>query len=52
LLRLHRSQHQRNLNTRGQGFDERVLIVNRRTGRGLNAEYAEAFELERYGSDD
>ncbi|MES2026982.1 MAG: PIG-L family deacetylase [Pseudomonadota bacterium] len=52
LLRLHRSQHQRNLNTRGQGFDERVLAVNRKTGRELDAEYAEAFELERYGSDD
>lgn len=49
LLRLHASQHQRNLNTRGQGFDERVLAVNRRTGSGLNAEYAEAFELECYG---
>lgn len=52
LLRLHRSQHQRNLNTRGQGFDERVLTVNRKTGRELDAEYAEAFELERYGTDD
>ena len=52
LLRLHASQHQRNLNTRAQGFDERVLAVNRRTGSGLNAEYAEAFELERYGPED
>lgn len=52
LLRLHASQHQRNLNTRAQGFDERVLAVNRRTGQGLNAEYAEAFELERYAPED
>lgn len=52
LLRLHASQHQRNLNTRAQGFDERVLAVNRRTGSGLNAAYAEAFELEHYGPED
>ena len=25
LLRFHSSQHQRNLNTRGKGFDERIL---------------------------
>lgn len=50
LLRLHASQHQRNLNTRGHGFDERVLAVNRRTAATLNldTEYAEAFELERW----
>ncbi len=50
LLRLHASQHQRNLNTRGHGFDERVLAVNRSTARtlGLNSEYAEAFEIERW----
>ncbi|ABR90583.1 Uncharacterized conserved protein [Janthinobacterium sp. Marseille] len=51
LLRLHASQQQRNLNTRAQGFDERVLAVNRKTGQGLNAEYAEAFELEPYGTE-
>ena len=50
LLRLHASQQQRNLNTRAQGFDERVLAVNRKTGLGLHAEYAEAFELEAYGT--
>lgn len=50
LLRLHASQHQRNLNTRGHGFDERVLAVNRATARalGLADEYAEAFELQRW----
>ena len=47
LLRCHQSQHQRNLNTRGYGFDERILRVNRRSaaelpGRGA---YAEVFEL-------
>jgi hypothetical protein len=49
MLRLHRSQHERNLNTRGQGFDERVLAVNRQAGLDLNAAYAEVFELERFG---
>ncbi len=47
LLRFHDSQHQRNLNTRGHGFDERILAENRRTARelGLKEPYAEAFEL-------
>lgn len=49
LLRLHRSQHQRNLNTRGQGFDERVLAINRQAGLNLDVDYAELFELERFG---
>ena len=50
LLRLHASQHQRNLNTRGHGFDERVLAVNRSTAKTLrlSSEYAEAFEIERW----
>ena len=50
LLRLHDTQHRRNLNTRGHGFDERVLAVNRNTARALDiaAPYAEAFELERW----
>lgn len=52
LLRLHASQQQRNLNTRAQGFDERVLAVNRKTGLSVDADYAEAFELERYGPDE
>lgn len=48
LLRFHDSQHQRNLRTRGQGFDERVLHVNRHSARELHLEeeYAEAFEVE------
>jgi LmbE family N-acetylglucosaminyl deacetylase len=48
LLRFHRSQHQRNLNTRGHGFDERILAVNRQIARDLAtmAPYAEAFEVE------
>jgi LmbE family N-acetylglucosaminyl deacetylase len=48
LLRCHRSQHQRNLNTRGYGFDDRILGVNRDNARrlGLEDPYAEAFEIE------
>jgi LmbE family N-acetylglucosaminyl deacetylase len=48
LLRLHASQHQRNLNTRGHGFDERVLAVNRATAQSLGCieKYAEAFEIQ------
>jgi hypothetical protein len=51
LLRFHRSQHQRNLNTRGHGFDERILATNRRIAHelGLDAPYAEAFEVEVLG---
>lgn len=47
LLRFHDSQHQRNLNTRGHGFDERILAINRNIARelGIDAPYAEAFEL-------
>lgn len=50
LLRLHATQHQRNLNARGHGFDARVLAVNRDTAAalGLGGGYAEAFELERW----
>jgi LmbE family N-acetylglucosaminyl deacetylase len=49
LLRRHESQHQRNLNTRGHGFDERVLQVNRRIAEesGCTAPYAEIFEIDR-----
>jgi LmbE family N-acetylglucosaminyl deacetylase len=48
LLRFHQSQHQRNLNSRGHGFDERILSVNRQIAAELNsgAPFAEAFELE------
>lgn len=50
LLRFHDSQQQRNLRTRGAGFDDRVLQVNRQTARDLaiTEEYAEAFEIERF----
>jgi LmbE family N-acetylglucosaminyl deacetylase len=49
LLRFHDSQHQRNLRTRGHGFDDRILNVNRAIARELllKWEYAEAFEIER-----
>ena len=49
LLRLHRSQQERNLRSRGIGFDRRVLEVNRRTAQALGSPlpYAEAFELMR-----
>lgn len=50
LLRFHRSQHRRNLNIRGHGFDDRILRVNRHIARhlGLVEPYAEAFELEAF----
>ena len=52
LLRHHRSQHERNLRTRGTGFDARVLQVNRQAADALGAPmpYAEAFELMRLGA--
>lgn len=52
LLRRHRSQQERNLRTRGRGFDERVLEVNRRAARALASAqpYAEVFELLRLGT--
>lgn len=55
LLRFHRSQHARNLKTRGMGFDQRVLQVNRATAEdaktaGSCQPYAEAFELQRFGA--
>jgi LmbE family N-acetylglucosaminyl deacetylase len=48
LLRFHLSQHQRNLNTRGAGFDDRILGVNRANAArlGLAHPYAEAFEID------
>jgi len=51
LLRFHHSQQERNLKTRGHGFDERVLRVNRETAAvaQLGAPYAEVFELQRFG---
>lgn len=51
LLRFHRSQHDRNLNTRQKGFDDRILEVNRQTAAelGIPEPYAEVFELESWG---
>jgi len=51
LLRFHRSQQERNLQTRGVGFDQHVLQLNRQiaAAAGFGAPYAEAFELKRYG---
>ena len=50
LLRCHRSQQARNLRTRGSGFDDRVLAVNRQAAGSLGTPlpYAEAFELVRF----
>jgi len=50
LLRHHRSQQQRNLRTRGSGFGERVLQLNREAALrlGLAEPYAEVFELLRF----
>ncbi|MCP5546452.1 MAG: PIG-L family deacetylase [Akkermansiaceae bacterium] len=45
LLRCHRSQHERNLRSRGTGFDERILAMNRSVGNECGAACAEAFEL-------
>ncbi len=52
LLRFHQSQHQRNLNQRGYGFDERILGMNRHSAEACSLEtpYAEVFELEFYGA--
>jgi len=48
LLLLHDSQHQRNLHTRGSGFDERILGMDRDSAIQLRAgaAYTEAFEVE------
>lgn len=52
LLRCHRSQQERNLRTRGIGFDARVLEVNRRAAEDLRIRqpYAEVFQLMRLGT--
>ncbi len=55
LLRIHHSQHQRNMNSRGMGFDERILHMNNLSYKRLQkmlpnadspAKYAEVFEIE------
>jgi LmbE family N-acetylglucosaminyl deacetylase len=52
LLRFHQSQHQRNLNARGHGFDERILSMDRQNAEAWSpdAAYAEAFEVEFFGA--
>ena len=51
LLRCHRSQQERNLQSRGYGLDQRILEVNRRAAKRLRLDepYAEAFEIQRLG---
>jgi LmbE family N-acetylglucosaminyl deacetylase len=49
LLKFHKSQHVRNLNTRGIGFDERILEQNRFYAKEYldgKVSYAEVFEIE------
>ena len=52
LLRFHKSQHQRNLNQRGHGFDERILSMDLQSAEAcsVDAPYAEAFEVEFFGA--
>ena len=44
LLRCHRSQHQRNLRSRGIGFDERILGPDRAAGAPFGFHAVESFE--------
>jgi LmbE family N-acetylglucosaminyl deacetylase len=48
MLRFHRSQHTRNLQTRGSGFDDRILRVNETLAGelGVAEQFAEGFQLE------
>ena len=50
LLRCHDSQQQRNVNTRGRGFDDRILEHERAGAKRLGAAepYAEIFEVEHF----
>jgi len=54
LLRYHQSQHQRNLNQRGHGIDERILKVDRQSAEMCSAgePYSEVFELEFFGANE
>ena len=47
LLLFHRSQQDRNLRTRSEGFDERILGINREAASrlGLDEPFAEVFEI-------
>ena len=53
LLRFHDTQHQRNLNSRGYGFDKRILDFNQQSAKelALNQPYAEVFEIETLNTD-
>jgi len=53
LLLHHRSQHARNLATRGAGFDDRILAVNQQSASdlALDVSYAEVFEVELFEHD-
>ncbi|MFM7182296.1 MAG: PIG-L deacetylase family protein [Verrucomicrobiales bacterium] len=44
LLRCHHSQHERNLRTRGIGFDERILQADRAAGKDFGYAAVESFE--------
>lgn len=44
LLRCHRSQHERNLRSRGIGFDERILMPDRHAAQPHGFHAAECFE--------
>jgi hypothetical protein len=48
MLRFHQSQQTRNLQTRGQGFDDRILKVNAAIAKQLKVDlaYAEGFQVE------
>lgn len=52
LLRFHQSQHERNLNQRGYGLDERILKVDCHSADMCSEGelYAEVFELEFFGA--
>jgi LmbE family N-acetylglucosaminyl deacetylase len=52
LLRFHRSQHQRNLNQRGYGFDDRILRMDQNSAEVCftGTPYAEVFEIELFGA--
>ena len=45
LLRCHRSQHERNLRSRGMGFDERILGPDRAAGAPFGFTAVESFEV-------
>ncbi len=48
MLRFHQSQHTRNLETRGIGFDDRILNINTEIASQIDtySKYAEGFQIE------